>query len=355
MTTTITRCDRDEADGLLVGGAARVEERVRAFEAAWQRGDRPRIAAYLPPGDPTEPALLVELVHAELEYRLKAGEPARVEEYLAHYPQLRADAGVLRDLIVAEWEQRRRREPDLVPAEYRHRFPDQADRLNTLLVGRPPGSTQSPNGGSPVRTVAESRPSPPPGAALTVTTVSDLPQVLTPRTPTGGKKRPPTTGWPRVAGYEILEELSRGGMGVVYKARQTKLKRLVALKMIRDAALASGQELARFRAEAEAVAQLAHPNIVQIHEVGEYQGRPFLSLEFAEGGSLDKRLRGTPLPAADAAQLVETLARAVHAAHQAGIIHRDLKPANVLLAGVRGQGSGVRDEKAPGATLAPDP
>jgi serine/threonine protein kinase len=143
---------------------------------------------------------------------------------------------------------------------------------------------------------------------------------------------PSDRGWPTVGGYEILGELGRGGMGVVYKARQMGLNRLVALKMILAAEHAGPDSLARFRAEAEAVARLQHPNIVQIHEVGEQDGRPFFSLEFVDGGSLAQHLDGTPQPARSAAQLVEALARAVHAAHQVGIIHRDLKPANVLLA-----------------------
>jgi WD40 repeat protein/serine/threonine protein kinase len=135
-----------------------------------------------------------------------------------------------------------------------------------------------------------------------------------------------------VPGYEILEVLGRGGMGVVYKARQVHLNRLVALKMILSGAHAGPVELARFRREAEAVAQLQHPNIVQIYEVGEHEGRAFLSLEYVEGGSLGNRLDGTPWPAPRAARLAESLARAVHVAHQQGIIHRDLKPENVLLA-----------------------
>jgi WD40 repeat protein len=133
-------------------------------------------------------------------------------------------------------------------------------------------------------------------------------------------------------GYVIEEMLGRGGMGVVYKARQLGLNRPVALKMLRDGALAGGQDLARFRGEAEAVARLQHPNIVQIYEIGEHEGRPYFSLEFVAGGSLDRALGGRPLPAAEAARLTETLARAIHHAHQHGIIHRDLKPGNILLA-----------------------
>jgi tetratricopeptide (TPR) repeat protein len=134
-----------------------------------------------------------------------------------------------------------------------------------------------------------------------------------------------------VPGYEILGVLGKGGMGVVYRARQLGLGRLVALKMILHAGHAGPDERQRFLAEAEAVARLQHANIVQVHEVGEHQGLAYFSLEFCPGGSLERRLDGTPWEAKRAAQLVETLARAVQAAHQAQIIHRDLKPANVLL------------------------
>jgi serine/threonine protein kinase/tetratricopeptide (TPR) repeat protein len=133
------------------------------------------------------------------------------------------------------------------------------------------------------------------------------------------------------ADYTILGILGRGGMGVVYKARQRSLKRLVALKMLLAGANAPQSHLSRFYTEAEAVASLQHPNIVQIHEVGEHGGLPYFSLEFVAGGSLEKKIGGNPLPAREAAQLVQTLARAMSHAHQHGVIHRDLKPANVLL------------------------
>jgi serine/threonine-protein kinase len=134
-----------------------------------------------------------------------------------------------------------------------------------------------------------------------------------------------------VPGYEIVAELGRGGMGVVYQARQCSLKRPVALKMILAGLHADPTARVRFRTEAEAVARLQHPNVVQIHEVGEYEGKPFLSLEYLDGGSLLRKVAGTPPPEREAARLVETLARAVHHTHRRGILHRDLKPSNVLL------------------------
>jgi serine/threonine-protein kinase len=132
-------------------------------------------------------------------------------------------------------------------------------------------------------------------------------------------------------GYEVLEELGRGGMGLVYKARQPGLDRIVALKMILAGGHASDADLARFRAEAQAIARLQHPNIVQIYEVGELGGLPYFSLEFCSGGSLDRKVDSTPLSSREAAELVARLAGAVQEAHRKGILHRDLKPANVLL------------------------
>lgn len=151
------------------------------------------------------------------------------------------------------------------------------------------------------------------------------------------RSKPPDK-YPEVAGHEILGVLGRGGMGVVYKARQVKLNRLVALKMILGGEHAGPEQFDRFLVEARAVARLQHPHIVQIHEIGEWRGGdmstplPYFSLEFVDGGSLDRKLGGVPQPPRQAAEMVGILSRAMHAAHQQGIVHRDLKPANVLLA-----------------------
>jgi hypothetical protein len=204
----------------------------------------------------------------------------RIEDFLA---RLDGAGGwpLLRELLRVELHYRRGEGPSR--EEYGRRFPEHAEQLRSLF-GRPSHDTAK-------------------AAAL-----------------------------PSVPGYEVLGELGRGGMGVVYKARQLLPPRTVALKMLRTGPHAGEQELARFRAEAEAVARLQHPNIVQIFAVGEHEGLPYFSMEFCGGGSLAESIAGTPQPAAAAAELVETLARAMHAAHRAGIVHRDLKPANVLLA-----------------------
>jgi serine/threonine protein kinase/WD40 repeat protein len=143
----------------------------------------------------------------------------------------------------------------------------------------------------------------------------------------GGVGRPPKP----IPGYEILTELGRGGMGVVYKVRQTNLGRIVALKMLLAGDMAGPEMLARFRAEAEALAKLQHPHIIAIHDIGEHDGRPYFTMEYIAGPSLDRLLQGRPQDVAGSARLVETLARTMYVVHQQGIIHRDLKPANVLL------------------------
>jgi serine/threonine-protein kinase len=138
--------------------------------------------------------------------------------------------------------------------------------------------------------------------------------------------------FPQIPGYQVEAVLGRGGMGIVFRARHLGLKRLVALKMILTGAYAGPRERERFQREEAAAASLRHPHIVQIYDIGEADARPYFTMEYLDGGSRAQKLAGTPQPARQAAQLVATLAGAMHVAHQAGIIHRDLKPSNVLLA-----------------------
>jgi eukaryotic-like serine/threonine-protein kinase len=169
-----------------------------------------------------------------------------------------------------------------------------------------------------------------------------------------GTERPNVTdskigakSFPVLPGYEIIAELGRGGMGIVYKARQTGLNRLVALKMILAGRHARPKDRLRFRQEAEAVASLHHPNIVQIHDISESDGVPYLVFEYVEEGSLVQRLRGDPQDLKPAVRLVEVLARTVHFAHQRGIVHRDLKPANILLENSEVIGGVVTSDSSP--------
>ena len=179
-----------------------------------------------------------------------------------------------------------------------------------------------------------------------------------PSDPPGGVTlaAPPSAEPPRIPGYEVEEELGRGGVGVVYRARHLRLDRTVALKMLLAGPYARPEERERFLREAQALAGLRHPNIVQVHDFGELGGLPYFAMEYVEGGSLAQRLAGTPLPPREAAALAATLAEAVEAAHRSGIVHRDLKPANVLLtdAGtpkIGDFGLARRLDGGPGATL----
>ncbi|MFQ5734632.1 MAG: serine/threonine-protein kinase, partial [Planctomycetaceae bacterium] len=131
--------------------------------------------------------------------------------------------------------------------------------------------------------------------------------------------------------YELLEEIGRGGMGVVYKARQTSLNRIVALKMLLQGDFASDVDLQRFQAEAESAGKLNHPHIVPVYEVGQTAGRPFFSMRYVAGTTLSERLVRGPVPAREAAELLLPICRAIAEAHRHGIVHRDLKPSNILI------------------------
>lgn len=142
----------------------------------------------------------------------------------------------------------------------------------------------------------------------------------------------PPQALPRTfGGYELLEELGRGGMGVVYRARQPQLDRTVALKMVLRGPLATAEDLSRLRSEAAAAARLDHPAIVPVYEVGECEGQPYFSMQLIEGHTLSARLADGPLPPRQAAELLLEVARAIHVAHQSGLLHRDIKPSNILI------------------------
>jgi serine/threonine-protein kinase len=250
----------------------------------------------------TENLPLAALLLVEQSARWQRGERVLVEAYLEQNPALRTDPEGILDLIGGEMRLREQLGETPQLAEYLQRFGAWEPQLRERFGVQAGPRTQ-------VVAVAPFQPS----RAL-----------VSPRPPAAAKL-------PVLPGYEVLAELGRGGMGVVYKARQTSLKRLVALKMILAGSHAGPTARLRFGTEAEAVARLQHPNIVQIYEVGEHAGQPFFALEYVEGGSLEQKIAGAAQPETEAARLVEALARAVHHAHQRGILHRDLKPGNVLL------------------------
>jgi hypothetical protein len=222
---------------------------------------------------------------AELERRLRAGEDCHAENLLAACPILAADAESAVELLYAEfvlWRELGRR-PD--PEDWQRRFPQWHDRLARLFQVDQALQRELPS------TSALSQVQP---------TASFQPGMDADRCPVAPGRH--------VGGYEVLAEVGRGGMGVVYEARQQGTNRVVALKMILAGEYAGPAEVARFRVEGEAAAALQHPNIVQIFEVGDQDGHPFFSLEFVEGSTLEKRLHQAPLNARQAAQLLETLA-----------------------------------------------
>jgi tRNA A-37 threonylcarbamoyl transferase component Bud32 len=208
--------------------------------------------------------------------------------------------------------------------------PSTADRPpapETLLTSPP--AAAPPGQPAPTGEVAAppNQPGATPAGATLLTGGVVSPMETPPPLPGGGA----VAGPPPVPGYEILGELGRGGMGVVYKARHLRLNRIVALKMVLAGGHAGPEDLLRFLSEAEAAARLQHPHIVQIHEIGQHGRLPYFTLEYAGGGSLARKLNHQPQPPAEAARLAELLAEAVQHAHQHGVVHRDLKPANILL------------------------
>jgi hypothetical protein len=262
------------------------EAAIADFERAWRAGPPPSIDDYLPGSDcNAQRSLLLELVHADLECRLKGGESVRVEAYLHRYPHLAGDRAVVLNLLQAEHQLRRRREAGIDLEEYERRFPEHFQELRRRLAG--------------ASTLARGE-----GTAL---------------------GRPPV-----VPGFEIVQEIGRGGMGVIYQARQIRLGRLVALKFLPEELIRDHELQSRFVHEAVTASGLNHPNICTVHELGELDGRPFIVMEFIEGQTLHALVQEPP-DIARATRLIRQAARALAAAHAASVVHRDIKPANLMV------------------------
>jgi serine/threonine-protein kinase len=240
-------------------------------------------------------AALACVLRADQRRRWKQGQPAVVEHYFEDFPAVREDRRLAADFVFQEYCLRDEHGPPPQLDEFRQRFPQLVAELEARC--------------DPQRVLAEGMPQPAVSTGLSM----------------------PDDEFPSVKGYDILRELGRGGMGVVYLAHQEGLDRFVALKMILPGPDIQADDLMRFRVEAAAISRMQHLNLVQIYGIGEHEGAPFFSLEFVDGGSLEDKLNGKPMPPREAAGLAATLARAIHAAHERGIVHRDLKPGNVLL------------------------
>ena len=236
----------------------------------------------------------------EFDAAWRAGEQPKLEIFIGLLPDVDRFA-LLRDLLRIDLQFRRRANESPSLSEYRSRFPNDvlaieaAFREAPTILGQPPLDSQST------------------------------------RLEEAGVTEDPLSVPPAIPGYQILDALPSGGMGIVYRARQVESDRIVALKMIRSGIHADPQEIARFRLESEAIASLTHAHVIPIYDWGEWNGMPYLSMEFAEKGSLAERLEHGPLPLDEASDLLEKLSLATQFIHERGIIHRDLKPANILL------------------------
>ena len=250
----------------------------------------------------------VALIHEAFEKALQSDEPARIENFIEDLPD-EERSSVLPELIAVEVEFRMNRGDSPSPDDYLARFPQASTEIDLAFSRHSSKKTQ-----------------------IEDTKIEAVQSTLAPAQAESPSSHPPVNKHNEDFGdYELIEEIARGGMGVVYKARQVKANRIVALKMILSGKLAGHEEIKRFYTEAEAAANLDHPHIVPVFDVGEIDRQHYFSMGYIEGRSLKDRVKRGPLSSRDAAELLKSIAEAIAYAHEMGVIHRDLKPANVLL------------------------
>ncbi len=270
--------------------------------------------------------VLAELVHADLEFRLKAGEDVRIESYLDRFPELRDRSGDVLDLAIREFTLRSRSGGQVSLDEYLERFP----ALREELLARLPAAAAAPrfvvrlncpHCHNPIELAAGAEED-----LLVCPACGSTFRLDATRTQTWSSQRLPQLGR-----FKLLEAVGRGSFGTVYRARDTQLDRLVAIKVPRSGRLSSQEDEDRFEREARNVAQLQHPGIVPVYEVGRSEAFPFIVSEFVEGVTLADFLTSRRLSFREAADTVRQAAVALDHAHCQGVIHRDLKPSNLLL------------------------
>ncbi len=297
---------------------------LQRFEDAWKQGRRPAVEDYLPPSGPLRQAVLCELVHTDLEFRLKDAEEARVEHYLVRFQELRGDPTIELELIATEMELRLRRTPDLALSEYLDRFPHHRAALLTVWQGMHPSVETLP--------IPASRREPIEGAEdrLSKGVVRPSEAAKSSSDLDRSSLRPMTRS--QLGKYELIKELGRGNFGIVYLARDSELDRDVALKVVRAGRLATPMEGDWLLREARILAGLDHPNIVTVYDAGRTdEGLCYIVSKYIEGKSLAEQMRQDRPSFRESAELVATVADAVHHAHLRDLVHQDLKPANLLI------------------------
>ncbi len=277
----------------------RLQALIERLELQWESGSTPNVSEFVTEFGPLSPPELAHVLLVDQAYRCSSATPNTAAFYFEHFPELLNCAESAIDLLYAEFLQREEREPELTADQFIQAFPQFKEEF--------------------CRQVSFHR-----------SLLSDSTDT-TPHSWPVAQPTQPTSRHVVIPGYEILSELGRGGLGVVYLARDIRLNRYVALKMLLAERFASESFPKRLLLEAEATARLQHPNIVQIYEVDQHAGHPFLALEYISGGTLAAWMERRPQDPRDAAQIIREVARAIQFAHEKGVIHRDLKPSNLLL------------------------
>jgi serine/threonine-protein kinase len=312
-----------------------LERVVERFEQAWAGGSRPTLDDLLPADTTIRPALVVELAHAELEFRLRAGEPARAEDYLDRYPELGGDPAAALEFIASEYRIRVGQGAPVPLEEYLHRFPQYDSELRTRLSREGGVDTTPPPSGhtsqDPLATRATDE-----GVGVSLVAATPRVRLREPRDEAEPPLHPPSAALPERAGRcAIVGEIGRGGMGAVLKGHDPDLGRDLAVKVLLDRYRREPDLVRRFLVEAQVGGQLQHPGIVPVYDLGLLlDERPYFTMKLVRGRTLATLLAERPEPAHELPRFLkifEQVCQTLAYAHARGVIHRDLKPANVMV------------------------